>query len=210
MISVRIIYCAGEQARVVLDILRRAGVGDDIVFLDDDETRQGDEIGTFPVVGGRAALSRFDPATDRCLVAAGGQGTRLDIADRLKAAGFGFFSALDPEATISSTATVEGGTTVNARTYVGPGVKLSEFVLVDSLVNISHDVTVEAGATLTPHVTLAGGTTVGRDAYVGAGATVRDQVTIGDGAVVGAGAVVVDDVRSGETVVGVPAEPIER
>lgn len=51
--------------------------------------------------------------------------------------------------------------------------------------------------------------TLGDGVTVGAGATVLGDVEVGDGATVGAGAVVVDDVPAGETVVGVPAEPVE-
>jgi sugar O-acyltransferase (sialic acid O-acetyltransferase NeuD family) len=204
----RVVYCAGEQARVVLDTLRRVGIEEDVVFVDDDETMRGREIDGRPVYEGPGALDEFDRATDRCLVAYGGRETRLTIAHRLRDAGFEFFSAIDPDSTVSSTATLGDGIMLNAQTYVGPDVALGDFTLVDSAVNVSHDVTTDPGATLTPHATLAGGVHVGHDAYIGAGATITDHVSIGDRAVVGAGAVVVDDVSPDTTVVGVPAEPI--
>ena len=45
---------------------------------------------------------------------------------------------------------------------------------------------------------------------VGAGAKILGNITVGDGARVGANAVVVQPVHPGETVVGIPARPVER
>ena len=52
--------------------------------------------------------------------------------------------------------------------------------------------------------------TVGNDVIVGAGAKILGNILIGDGARVGSNAVVVQAVAPGETVVGIPARPIER
>jgi maltose O-acetyltransferase len=51
---------------------------------------------------------------------------------------------------------------------------------------------------------------VGDQAMIGAGAIVLPGVTIGDDAQVAANSLVVEDVPAGETVAGVPAEPLER
>ena len=52
--------------------------------------------------------------------------------------------------------------------------------------------------------------TVGRNVIIGAGAKVLGNITVGDGARIGANAVVVADVQPGQTVVGIPARPVER
>ncbi len=52
--------------------------------------------------------------------------------------------------------------------------------------------------------------TVGRNVILGAGAKILGDIVIGDGARVGANAVVVADVQPGQTVVGIPARPVER
>ncbi len=52
--------------------------------------------------------------------------------------------------------------------------------------------------------------TIGNGVIVGAGAKILGAITVGDGARVGANAVVVQSVAPGETVVGIPARPVER
>jgi serine O-acetyltransferase len=52
--------------------------------------------------------------------------------------------------------------------------------------------------------------TVGRNVILGAGAKILGDIMIGDGARVGANAVVIEDVEPGQTVVGIPARPVER
>ena len=52
--------------------------------------------------------------------------------------------------------------------------------------------------------------TLGNGVIVGAGAKILGGITIGDGARVGANAVVIQEVSPGETVVGIPARPVER
>lgn len=202
------IYGAGDEGRVVLDILRRAEEADEVVFLDDDVALRGKTVDGVQVVGGRGKLRDIDPSVE-VIVALGGQGVRLNLLRQIRKSGQNLFTITDSEATVSSTAKIGDGVIVTAQSYVGPNVELSDGVLVDSMVNLSHDTHIGPGATLTPNVTIAGGVTVGVDAYLGASATVVDHVNIGDQATVGAGAVVIDDVPPDTTVVGVPARPVE-
>lgn len=198
----KLIYCAGQQGRVVRDILREMHTTEDIAFIDDNTAADAMVAGT-PVVGPFSEVE--SPGEQQWLVAFGQQTTRLELAAKVAATGAGFFNAIHPSATISTRSECGQGVTVNAGSYVGPGATLANHVLVDSCVNISHDVAVSKGATVTPNATLAGDVTVGTDAYIGPGATIIRGVTVGDGATVGAGAVVTSDVSEGATVVGVPA-----
>lgn len=203
------IYCAGEQGRVTLDILRRVEPDAEIVFLDDDPKRWGDEIHDTEVIGGQEALLEFDRDDVQVVIGYGaGQKVRLEIGSRIQQAGFELFCVVDPRTSISPSASIGRGSIVNAQSYVGPNVSMAELVLVDSAVNISHDVNISRGVTIGPNATLAGGTEVGEDAFIGAGATVVDHVSIGEGVTVGAGGVVVKSVEPHTTVVGVPAERI--
>ncbi|SEV91797.1 NeuD/PglB/VioB family sugar acetyltransferase [Halobacterium jilantaiense] len=201
----KVIYCAGELGRTILDSIRRTTGLEDIAFIDDDESLHGDVVAGIPVLGSMSGVR-----SDGTLIIGYGANTetRAGLVENAEEEGWGFFSLVDRDTTTAASVSVGEGVYVNGQCYLGPGAKLGDHSLVDSCVNISHDVVISEGAVVTPGATLAGNVTVGEKAYIGPNATVLKQRTVGENAVVGAGAVVTDDVAPGETVVGVPARPI--
>ena len=106
--------------------------------------------------------------------------------------GFGFPEALiDPTAIVASSATIGGGTFVNAGCIVGAETAIGEHAVVNRGVSIGHHAEIAAFASLGPSAVLGGHVRVGRGATIGVGAVVLPNVEIGEHAVVGAGAVVV-------------------
>jgi serine O-acetyltransferase len=88
----------------------------------------------------------------------------------------------------------------------GMGVVIGETAEVGDDVYLYHQVTL--GGTSSEHGKRH--PTVGNGVIVGAGAKILGSITIGDNARVGANAVVVQPVAANETVVGIPARPVER
>ena len=88
----------------------------------------------------------------------------------------------------------------------GMGVVIGETAVLGDDVYLYHQVTL--GGTSSAHGKRH--PTLGNGVIVGAGAKVLGAITVGDGARVGANAVVVKDVGPGQTVVGIPARPVER
>ena len=102
---------------------------------------------------------------------------------------------------------------------IHPGAQLGRRVVIDHGMGVVIGETAVLGddAYLYHQVTLGTASTskgkrhptVGRDVILGAGAKILGDIVVGDGARVGANAVVVSDVEPGQTVVGIPARPVE-
>ncbi len=114
------------------------------------------------------------------------------------------FAFISPSAKIGEGSLITGGVKILADAQIGRGCKLN----VEAQVH--HDCRVGDYSTLAPRALLLGNVHLGSKVYVGAGAIILPRVKIGDGVVIGAGAVVTKDIRSGVTVIGVPAKEMEK
>ena len=103
---------------------------------------------------------------------------------------------------------------------IHPAAKLGRRLIIDHGMGVVIGETAEVGddVYLYHQVTLGGTSsergkrhpTLGNNVIVGAGAKILGAITVGDNARVGANAVVVQPVPANETVVGIPARPVER
>ena len=103
---------------------------------------------------------------------------------------------------------------------IHPAARLGRRLIIDHGMGVVIGETAEIGddVYLYHQVTLGGTSsergkrhpTLGNGVIVGAGAKILGGIRIGDGARVGANAVVVQPVADNETVVGIPARPVER
>ena len=208
-----VVFGAGGHGRVVADAARAAGL-DLLGFLDDGR----DDANPAPLPpggpGGTATeaplLDAADPRLKAAvfIVAIGDNDVRLRIARRLAGEGRTLHSVVHPDATVSPTATLDGGTYVGARAVVGPGAAVGTAALINTAAVVEHDGRVGPGAHVAPGAVLGGTVRVGEGALVGLGARVLPGLEIGASAVVGAGAVLTRDAEAGRRYVGVPARAI--
>ncbi len=202
-----LIVGAGGHGKVVLDILRAAGLHRPIGFVDADPRLHGSTVGGLPVLGGVHQLTRLAShhKVAAAIVAIGDNRARVGYAQAVLDAGLQLTSAVHPSAVIAESASVGRNVVIAAGAIICAEARIGDHSIVNTAATVDHECDVGTGVHVCPGVHLAGRVRVDAGAVIGLGANVIQCLRIGAGATVGAGAVVIRDVRPGVTVVGVPA-----
>lgn len=146
---------------------------------------------------------------DLCVVAIGAPKARQKVTEDLESRGVAFATLRHPTAVVSASARIGLGCVLCPLSFVSADAVLENFVHVNALTSIGHDVHVGAFTTLSAHVDLTGGVTTGQRAFFGSGARAIPGIRIGMDAVVGAGATVMRHVQDGVTVFAQPARKLQ-
>jgi acetyltransferase EpsM len=203
-----VIWGASGHAKVVADIVRLRGDHEIVGFLDDRDPAGRPFFGSL-VLGGRDRLpSLREQGVSRLLFGFGDGAARLELTPFVRGLGFTLATAIHPSAVVAADVGVGAGCVVAAGAVIGPGTRVGENVIVNTLAGVDHDCVLGDGVHVCPGARLGGWAEAGECAWVGIGATVRDRVKIGKGAVIGAGAVVLHDVPDAVVAYGVPARII--
>ena len=109
---------------------------------------------------------------------------------------------------ILNTKAIGTSTTIANFVFVGPGVKIGNYVKLNARSSIHHDCKIDDFSVVSPSATLCGNVKVGKGVLIGAGATILPGLTLGEFATIGAGAVVTKDIEPYATYVGIPARKI--
>ena len=201
-----VIVGASRHGRVVLDVLRAAGVSV-CGFVDDDPAKHGRIIFDVPVLGDTDSLLTGQ-RTRHAFVAIGSNPARRRIGETLRRAGVRLVNAVHVSATVMPGVLFGDGVLVCPGAVVGSGSRVEDDAVINTGATVDHDSVVGAAAYLAPGVHTAGGVEVGAGAFLGIGALVGPGVRIGAGSIVGAGSVVLADLPPGVFAVGSPAREV--
>ena len=83
---------------------------------------------------------------------------------------------------------------------------IGNYVKIDNLCHIAHNVVIEENAMVVALTLLGGSSHVAKNAYIAPGVMIMNQKQIGENSLVGMGAVVTSDVTANVVVAGVPAK----
>lgn len=192
---------AGGVGREALDVALAAGI--EVAGFLDDSTAAASVVRGLPV--------RPPPELPRgsaFIVAIGQPAGRLDVAERLAAAGGTPSSLVHPRSIVGPLTGIGAGCLVSGGVHISSSVTLGVHVQVHYNATVGHDCVLEDGATVLPGANVAGAVHLRHACTVGSGAVILQGLTVGEGAIVGAGAVVTKDVEPGAVVVGSPARPL--
>lgn len=205
-----LVYGASGHAKVVIDIVERAGNHEIALLIDDNPHFKGARFFGYRVLGGMndldAWLARNRPIGG--IVAIGDNAARTRIAASLKRKGLTLVSAIHPAACIGRDVAIGPGAVIMGGCAINSGTTIGANAIINTGATVDHDCTVGAGTHIAPGVHLCGGVRVGAGAFLGAGTIVIPDISIGRGAVIGAGSTVIRNVAAGVTAAGTPCRAI--
>src|SRR5277367_6725945 len=205
-----VVYGAGGQARVLLELMDRAGICPIGGIVDDNPALHGTKIDGINVLGPIEKLPSLARVyrIHRAVIAVGDNVTRKRFADHARGIGLRLPVLIHPNAVVSPTAQLGDGTVVLAGAVIGAHARIGELCIINTRATIDHDCELGDCVHVGPGAVVTGGVTIGNGALIGAGSTIIPGLIVGDDSIVGAGATVIRDVPSNCTVVGCPARPI--
>lgn len=105
---------------------------------------------------------------------------------------------------------VEIGTQDNISSGSAGDTIIEDYVKIDALVHVGHDVHLCKNVEITAGCVIGGFDEIQNDAYIGINATLRNRISLGGKCIIGMGATVTKDVPENITVVGNPAKAFKK
>lgn len=187
-------------------------VGRGAAVADGTTLDAGVRIGADAVIGSNCRLHANVVIEDRCVI---GDNVIIHAGTIIGADGFGYIQhqgknvkvpqigrvVIGNDVEIGANCCIDRGTIDD--TVIGNGVVL------DNLVQIGHNVTIEDNAVIVAQVGLAGSSSVGKGAMLGGKAGATEHVRIGPGAILAAQAIATREIKGGTMNAGNPATDIE-
>ena len=219
------IASGGIHATAMVAPLARVGanvsLGPYVVIGEDSHIGDGTQIGAHSVIGAGCWIGencRIHPRVTLYNGVRVGHRVEIHVGAVLGADGFGY--AFDGErywkfpqagiveiaddVEIGANTTIDRGSLDDTR--IGEGVKL------DKLVHVGHNVQIGAHTVVAAQTGISGSSTLGRHVVVGGQVGIADHCTLEDGSIAGAQAGIPTGktIRSGQTVWGTPARPLDK
>jgi sugar O-acyltransferase (sialic acid O-acetyltransferase NeuD family) len=210
MSNVLIIGSSGH-ARVIVDVMERAGTHKIVGLLDDSKTRGVIELG-YPVLGTIADLPEIIRQHNPTgfIVSIGDNWKRAIVAQKIQqlAPTLKAVNAVHPSAQIARTAVLGDGVAIMAGAVVNSNASIGRFCIINTRASVDHDSTLEEFASIGPGATVSGNVHIGAYSAICLQASVAEKVSIGSHTVVGAGSVVLRDLPDEALAYGTPARVV--
>ncbi|MBN1348938.1 acetyltransferase [candidate division KSB1 bacterium] len=203
-----IIYGAGQNGRVVVEILKATNRHSVVGFIDDNHALHNKTIVELPVLGDRTALDNLgtNGHIKSAFVSIGNNKIRAQKALLMKEKGFALINIIHESAIISESVELGENVQIGAGAIINTNSKIGNNVIINTAATIDHDNEIGDNVQICPGVHLAGVVKIQESSFIGTGAIVINNVTIGKNVVVGAGTLVLKDVPDNAVIIGVPGK----
>lgn len=197
------------MGRTIFDIAKECiGYGSEFVvkgFIDDN-LQALDGFRNYPPV--LSSIREYRPYEKDVFTFSIGGESRRKCIEYLLERDAKFINLIHTSARIGSNVTLGIGNIIAAFTSLGADCKIGNFNMVQSYTVIGHDATIGDYNRIDTHVTCVGGIRIKDETTIHTSAVISHNVVVEDKAKVGACSFVIRKVKSGTTVLGVPAKRI--
>lgn len=203
---------AGGLGRETLLLIHQLGVSNwRLKGFYDDGIAPGTIIDGFPILGTIADLQCSTIALDVVVSIADGK-IRSGIVSFLTNPRLTFPSFVHPKAQLGSEQynRLGRGCIITSGVILTTGITIEDFVIINLLSSIGHDVVLKSFSSIMPHCSISGNVKIGERSFIGTQATILQGLNIGDDVVIGAGAVITKDVDQNSVMIGVPGRSFIR
>lgn len=202
------IFGASGHGKVLADTAMTIG-WQNIVFFDDAWPNIISN-GQWVVAGDMKTLLSRLVDFDGVLVGIGNCSIRWQKYQLLKTADAPLVTLIHSHTFISPSVKIGSGTVVMAGAVINVDTIIGDACIINTAASIDHDCIIDHAVHIAPGAHLSGNVNVGKGSWLGVGSIVRQGIQIGSDVMIGAGAVVVKSVSNGLTVIGNPAQPLNK
>ena len=196
----------GRETRLLINQINASHTQWEFIgFFDDNQDKS-----TSNWLGGIEALNAFTE-TLYVVIAIAEPEIRKSIVDKIANSNMKFATLIHPSVIIDKNEVNVGeGSIITAYNVLTTNIEIGNHVIVNLSCTTGHDVKLGDYCAVMPGTHLSGNVNVEEGVLIGTGARLLQNLTIGAWSKIGAGAVVIRDVDKKTTVVGVPAQPINK
>jgi sugar O-acyltransferase (sialic acid O-acetyltransferase NeuD family) len=176
----------------------------------DDGLAAGTDIDGLSVLGGMDELNAVKVVTG-IAIAIADPIIKKGVFERITNRQLTFPSVIHPTFSMGASGNRIGkGCILTAGCILTTGIFLGDFVIINLLSSVGHDVRIGNFSSIMPGCSVSGNVKIGESTSIGTGARILQNLSVGSRCKVGAGAVLTRDFPDDKTIVGVPAEELQK
>ena len=185
---------------------------DEFVFFDNlNEHPKSLLFNKFRILKSFDEAENYFKSKNNFLIGIGGTIIRDSLRIKFEEIGGILNSSISLKSTIGKyNVIIENGCNILTNAIIESNCKIGRGTILNVNSIITHDCSIGEFCEVSPGVIISGSCNVGDYCSIGAGSIILPKIKIGNNVTIGAGAVVNKDIEDNQTVVGIPAKPINR